>query len=89
MGTIRTCDKCKNGSISTNEVERYSIRKYIPQSDGGENENVSNKYQGRFQSAGSIDLCFKCWQTICEPRMRPYGDYRRNGTSFKRNKNAP
>jgi len=82
VGTLRTCDKCKGAGFTLNDVQRYSVRRYVANPAGRKN-------QGTFQSAGSIDLCDKCWSAICKPRMRPHGNYRANAKSFAaRNQNA-
>lgn len=60
MSLLRSCDKCR---LAPGDVERYSVRRYRA------------KPSRSFESAGSIDLCRRCWEAVCKPRMRQ-GDYR-------------
>lgn len=59
MSGIRICDICHAGYSGPDKkrvASRYSVRRYV---------------EKRFISAGSIDLCDKCWDFICKPHMRP------------------
>jgi hypothetical protein len=77
MTNTRACDICghsyriesppensKNGrSIhAVRVVDRYQLKRYVMGKDGKSNHYIS---------AGSIDLCEKCWTEYAESRMQP------------------
>ena len=69
MGDLRTCDVCKSG---VGPPSRYMLRRYHPMN----RRRVEGAPPLRtFESAGSIDLCDRCWDRIAKPRTRPNGNY--------------
>lgn len=77
MADLRSCDVCTMGYRSGSKrgpsgaVRRYQLRRYYPLGAGEKPQNVNNPYQGRYESAGSIDLCDGCWDLIGKPRLAP------------------
>jgi hypothetical protein len=87
MSQSRRCDICHGGYTGygrpvASTVSRYGVRRYVTLAPGEKPQNGGNPYQGRFESAGSIDLCDRCWETICRPRMKPQRQPRRSRNQY-------
>ena len=64
MSMNKTCDLCRGMQVAgpgeSAKVTTYSLRRYMPKS-------ATRNYI----SAGSIDICDRCWSSKCRPRMVP------------------
>lgn len=94
MGVLTTCDLCKNGV----NVRHYALRRYRRLAPNESSGNASNQWQGKFEAAGSLDLCDACWERKAKIHMRPqrrpetvhnqYTERRPNRTQGERDKAA-
>lgn len=78
MSLTRACDVC--GAVTWTRgrdeilpppevkhirVDRYQLKRYVPDPNGRTSQTM------HYVSAGSIDLCDKCWAKYAEHRMQP------------------
>jgi hypothetical protein len=71
MSTQKHCDKCgfsRQRVDGSSAVVRYTLRREVDQTRPLADGRRAQRYQ---QSAGGIDLCDDCWESICKPRTNP------------------
>jgi len=77
MSVTQVCDVCHSGyagngrSTSAGRATvRYMLRRYEAY-EGAMLGRATLNHRGRYVSAGSIDLCASCWDSIAKPRTHP------------------